>query len=217
MSLGQEASASVFKYGERVPLEIVEILQPEGAVVASVVFLQNPDGQIMLAEKARGFAEGLLNGPGGKLEKYDDKTGKGDKSIDDTNRREALEELGIILGQSALIGVVDQVKNPLDRQDIMRVVFSVCKDYEFGAPPDNPEMINPKWYDIDGMPEASMFCDEVAWLGPVLADDGFFTGVNLHWGHYDNGVYKNHFLEEADPAIMYKERVRPFSLGQHPS
>ena len=46
------------------------------------------DGKILLAEKKRGFGQGLLNGVGGKVEP--------DETIEEAMIREAKEEIGII-------------------------------------------------------------------------------------------------------------------------
>lgn len=115
------------------------------------------DGRVLLAMKKRGFGMGKWNGPGGKRQEGE--------SIEETCRRETLEESGIVLGDIECRGKICFSFEGNSAWNTECVIF-VCRD--FSGDPIETEEMRPQWFLIDEIPLAEMWADDPIWLRDVL-------------------------------------------------
>ncbi len=123
---------------------------------ATLCFLIRED-KILLARKKRGFAQGKMNGVGGKVN-----DGEG---VLDAAKRETQEEIGVKVKSLEQVAVLDFYfpHNPSWGQQV--VVYEV-RNWQ-GEPVETEEMA-PSWYSFDGIPYAEMWADDILWLPLVL-------------------------------------------------
>lgn len=122
------------------------------------------NGKILLGEKKRGFAAGIINGIGGKQTPGE--------TIEDTLIRETFEEINVKPLQYEKVAVI--ICNPIIEKDTCKETMHVffAKDYE-GTIKESDEM-RPFWCDLDKIPFDKMFPDDKLWLEKVL------KGEKLH-------------------------------------
>lgn len=115
------------------------------------------DNKVLLARKKRGFAEGKMNGVGGKV--------NDGESIEDAAKRETLEEIGVLTKSLRQVAIIDFYfpYNPGWGQQV--IVYEV-RDWE-GEPVETEEM-TPSWYAFDKIPYEEMWVDDIYWLPLVL-------------------------------------------------
>lgn len=113
------------------------------------------DNQILLGYKKRGFAKGILNGPGGKLEPSE--------STIECIVRETREEVGITLKDPKLCGMLEF----FDGDEMEWMVF-VFKADSFSGEVIETEEIKPLWVSEDDLPYDKMWQDDKFWLPSVL-------------------------------------------------
>ena len=120
------------------------------------------DGKILLIHKKRGLGAGLLNGPGGRME-------KGETPVQ-TAVRETREELGI------------EVKNPrfagelwFDMTDGYKLRAYVFTATRFDGEPVETDEALPEWFDLDNIPFEKMWSDDVIWF-PLMLEGKRFVG-----------------------------------------
>ena len=123
------------------------------------------DGKILLGEKKRGFAKGLLNGFGGKQDIGE--------TIDETMIRETQEELGVTPVDYEKIGKIHfDVWYKGERVNMFVSVYK-CSNY-IGETRETDEM-KPMWFKLDNIPYEKMFQDDLLWL-PMAIKGEKFTG-----------------------------------------
>ncbi|HET7630349.1 MAG TPA: 8-oxo-dGTP diphosphatase [Candidatus Saccharimonadales bacterium] len=126
--------------------------------VCTLIFLKKAD-QILLAEKKRGFGQGLLNGIGGKIE--------AGETIEQALLRETNEEITVTpmnywkVAEHSFIQDADT-----DPWKIYMHVY-LCDEWH-GQPQETDEMA-PEWFNIQDIPYARMWADDEFWLPQVLA------------------------------------------------
>ncbi|MDD5569113.1 MAG: 8-oxo-dGTP diphosphatase [Candidatus Pacebacteria bacterium] len=137
--------------------------------------------KILLGMKKRGWGEGRWNGFGGKVEEGE--------TIEQSAKREMLEESGIIINGMEERGVIEFTY--LDTGKIMEVHIFHVSDYE-GEPKESEEM-KPQWFNINEIPFESMWPDDAIWMPMFLAGKKFQGVMTFQ----DTNTIVSHDLREA--------------------
>lgn len=119
--------------------------------------------KILLGLKKRGFAEGVWNGYGGKIEP--------EESIEDSVVREVKEEMNVDIVKEALkkAAVLNfYFTNAPRGKSWDRVVHVFFVDKWKGEPEETEEM-KPQWFDFDKVPINKMWADDPHWLPHAIA------------------------------------------------
>lgn len=129
---------------------------------ATLCFLLEKEGvgpkRICLAMKKRGFGAGRWNGAGGKV--------MGDETIEETTRRETLEEFGVqVVGLTKVARLTFQFPHNPSWDQVVHVF--ITSSWE-GDPQESEEM-QPRWFEISDIPFPEMWPDDPIWLTQVLA------------------------------------------------
>lgn len=128
---------------------------------ATLCYLVKED-HVLLGLKKRGFAEGILNGYGGKVHPGE--------SIEDTAARELYEESSVKVDPKRLerVAVIDFHFAGSDEHKAwgQRVYVFLAKTWE-GEPIETEEM-SPAWYRFSDIPYDRMWVDDAEWLPMVL-------------------------------------------------
>lgn len=132
------------------------------------------DGKLLLGKKKRGYAEGVWNGYGGKVEKGE--------TPEQSMVRELVEESALTSRRHEKVAYIE-FANDIDDYITECHIYMVL-DYE-GEPLETEEMY-PKWFEIDRLPFSEMWPDDQHWLPLVL------QGKKVK-GHF---VIKNHKVIE---------------------
>lgn len=127
----------------------------------TLLFLVKKNGDIItdicLAMKKRGFGVGRYNGVGGKVE--------GDETIEEAVKREANEEIGVIVGDiTKCAELTFTFPHKEDWNQLVHVYFSS----EWSGDIVETEEMNPTWFSINTIPFDTMWPDDVFWLPKVL-------------------------------------------------
>lgn len=120
------------------------------------------DGKILLGLKRKGFAQGLWNGFGGKIEKGE--------TVEQATVRETQEEAGVTPKNLQKRG---HIKFYQFNGEIFEVYFFSASDYS--GEPEAKEKLIPKWFLLSDIPYDKMFPDDRIWL-PIMLAGGNFTG-----------------------------------------
>lgn len=116
------------------------------------------DDKILLGEKKRGFANGTLNGIGGKQDPGE--------TIEQAMIRECCEEVGARPTKYDHVGKIDfDLWYKGERTNMTMYIY---KCYEYSGEIKETEEIKPNWYDIDKIPFDRMLSDDIIWLPQVL-------------------------------------------------
>ena len=138
---------------------------------STLIFVFNPENQILLAMKKRGFGEGKWNGAGGKVEDQE--------AIIEAASRELLEETGIEIAPEMMKarGILHFhfVGKPEWDQDVN--IF-VSHGYVGGF--EETEEMKPEWFDTDKIPYDTMWEDDIYWLPRVI--DGETVEFEFYFG-----------------------------------
>lgn len=126
------------------------------------------DDQILLALKKRGFAEGKINGVGGK--KTDG------ESIEKTSIRETKEEIDITVSKQVHTATLRFYF--ADNQEWGQEVFAFVITKWSGTPKETEE-VRPQWYSMNNIPYDTMWVDDELWLPHALTLKEFVTGEFL--------------------------------------
>jgi len=120
------------------------------------------DFKVLLGMKQRGFGAGLWNGPGGKFNE------EKDKNPEESFRREALEESGLVVGQIEKVGLIEFEFADEPGKILETHVFLVL-DY-VGQPQDSEEMAW-QWFDNEKkeIPYDAMWSADKEWIPLLLA------------------------------------------------
>jgi len=124
------------------------------AVRATLLFVIQ-DGRILLIHKKRGFGQGKINGPGGKIE-------PGETPLE-CAVRETREELGILADRIEKAGELHF--QFVDGHSIHGHVFTAA-GYK-GVPVETDEAV-PLWCSIDDLPFEHMWEDDPTWFPHML-------------------------------------------------
>ncbi|MFA5013578.1 MAG: 8-oxo-dGTP diphosphatase [Candidatus Paceibacterota bacterium] len=135
--------------------------------------------KILLGMKKRGWGEGRWNGFGGKVEEGE--------TIEESAKREMLEESGITIREMEERGVVEFTY--LDSGKIMEVHIFHISVYE-GDPIESDEMM-PKWFSISEIPLEKMWPDDSIWMPLFLAGKKFQGKMTFK----DTNTIVNHNLQ----------------------
>ena len=125
--------------------------------------LTKEEGMLLLGMKKRGFGEGRWNGFGGKVEEGE--------TIIEAAIREMKEESGLMVKDLEEVGVVNF--NFLDTGKILEVhIFNVLS---YGGSIMETEEMSPKWFNLDEIPFADMWPDDIYWM-PLFLKGNKFKG-----------------------------------------
>ncbi|MGD0554536.1 MAG: NUDIX domain-containing protein [Streptosporangiaceae bacterium] len=120
------------------------------------------DGQVLLGRKKRGFGEGRIVGPGGKVE-------PGERPVE-AAAREVAEETGLQVAQQDLTKVAWITyrfpARPAWDQDAR--VFATQR---WSGEVVESDEIEPRWWPTDALPLDDMWDDARYWLPKVVAGD----------------------------------------------
>lgn len=122
------------------------------------------DGEVLLMRKKRGIGEGLINGPGGKIEDHDE-------SPRHAAIRETEEELGVTPEDPEKVGELDFF---FGDDPFQRVHVFIASDYD--GKPEETEEADPVWVNTDEMPYDEMWDDDRYWM-PLMFEGAEFTGT----------------------------------------
>ena len=125
--------------------------------IMTLCFIQDED-KVLLGRKARKIGAGLWNGIGGNVE-------DGDKTIEDTAKREVKEEIGVEVGDITCLGEVD-FKFP-SLKKINKVVMFVTDDYKGELSPNLEEISELKWFNKNELPLEEMLAADKEFI-PLL-------------------------------------------------
>ncbi|WP_165314414.1 8-oxo-dGTP diphosphatase [Agromyces protaetiae] len=129
----------------------------------SVCYLLRERGgrtEVLLGRKLRGFGEGYVVGPGGKLEPGE--------STAEAAARELLEETGFRVETSAL-EYRGRVTYLFPHRDAWSLESNVFVSRRFGGEQVASDELALEWFDVDEVPFAEMWDDARRWLPGVLA------------------------------------------------
>jgi len=145
------------------------------------------DGRVILGEKVRGKGVGSLNGLGGNYREGQD----GDKNVDDTMRREPMEEARIKVNRMEKVGIVEFSFEGKD----WYVELHVYRIEDFEGEPvdiDGSDLRNPRFYDMDKIDYSRLWAGDRVWL-PMLFAGKKFKGKGLYkeWNELiSHGIYE---------------------------
>lgn len=125
---------------------------------ATLVFLVR-DNQVLLGYKKRGFAQGKLNGFGGKIEVGE--------SIAVAAVRELHEECGVSVALDDLQAVARLAFFFPAKREWDQIVHVFIVEHWRGKPGETEEM-KPLWFSQDAIPFNQMWADDQHWLPLIL-------------------------------------------------
>ncbi len=114
------------------------------------------NGKILLGKKKRGYAEGILNGYGGKVEPGE--------TPEEAMLREFWEESGAKATKYEKVGYIEFTSN-------IEEYLSECHLYQihdYEGDIVETEEIYPEWFPVDSIPYHNMWPDDPHWLPLVL-------------------------------------------------
>lgn len=150
-------------------------------VETTLVYLRDGD-KILLSLKKRGFAEGKLNGVGGKL--------KEGETIENTVIRETKEEIDVDLIEYEKVGLIDFIE--IYKGEKENVVMHVYIASKWEGEPKESDEVKPVWVDISNMPYDQMMPDDKYWLPQVLEG----KKINAKFEFDENWTLINKLVEE---------------------
>ena len=115
------------------------------------------DGKILLIRKKRGFGEGKLNAPGGKVEK--------DEELEDAVKRELQEEIGITPMKPRLLAEIEFFNDGK-----MEWHVYVFRSDSYTGELIETEEAMPHWFSVEKIPYDEMWADDRHWLPLFLQE-----------------------------------------------
>lgn len=134
----------------------------------TICYILNDKNEVLLQKKRRGFGQGKLNGPGGKMDPGETK--------EECAKREIMEETGIKISQMEEKAYLEFIFPPGQEDSNNQTYVFVASKWE-GEPEDKGEG-ELKWYKSSQLPLDKMWDDDQYWLPQVLA------GVNIKMRFY---------------------------------
>lgn len=155
--------------------------------VATLLFVFDGAGRVLLIHKKRGLGRGKINGPGGRLE-------PGETPVQ-AAVRETREELGIAVADPRFCGSLRFQFT--DGYALHGHVFKTTR--WTGEPVETDEAI-PEWFPVDAIPYDRMWEDDRHWFPLMLAGTPFsgrfiFDGETMRWMSLEPG------FDEEDAAV----------------
>ena len=154
--------------------------------VATLLFVFDGDGRVLLIHKKRGLGRGKINGPGGRLE-------PGETPVQ-AAVRETREELGIDVLDPQFCGSLR-----FQFTDGYALHGHVFKATRWIGDPVETDEARPEWFPVDAIPYDDMWEDDRHWFPMMLAGTPFsgrflFDGDDMRWMALEPG------FDEADAA-----------------
>lgn len=138
--------------------------------------------RVLLGMKKKGFGVGRWNGFGGKVEPGE--------TVEAAARREIKEEAGIEVKDLEKIGMVDfEFKG---KEGVLEV--SIFRSTDFTGEPVESDEMKPRWFDIDKIPFAEMWPDDIHWF-PLFLSGKKFTGRFLFGEDGGNTIVEQELKE----------------------
>lgn len=116
--------------------------------------------------KKRGFGQGRWNGFGGKV--------KEGEEVVEAAKRELAEEVGILVDDLKLLGILDFSWDK--KPEVLEV--HVFKGIDFTDEPRESEEMKPQWFNVGEIPFGQMWQDDKYWF-PLFLEDKKFRGKFL--------------------------------------
>lgn len=120
------------------------------------------DGQVLLGRKKRGFGEGRIVGPGGKVE-------PGERPVE-AAVREVAEETGLRAAQGDLTKVA-WITYRFPARPAWDQDARVFVTQRWSGEVTESDELEPRWWQADALPLGEMWDDARYWLPKVLAGD----------------------------------------------
>ncbi len=127
--------------------------------IASICYVFDSRGRVLLQKKSRGFGQGKWNGPGGKKEPWED--------IEESVKREVREETGLKILDPSIRGELDFVF-PRQEERFFSYVFLVQNFQGEARDRGEGEL---KWFEIEDIPLEKMWDDDRYWLKRLLGGE----------------------------------------------
>jgi|FLOH01.1.fsa_nt_gi 8-oxo-dGTP diphosphatase / 2-hydroxy-dATP diphosphatase len=141
------------------------------------------DKKVLLGLKKRGFAEGVWNGYGGKVDF--------DETIEEAVIREMKEESTVVIKEFEKFAELDFIFK--EKTDWNQRVHVFIADKWSGNPVETEEM-TPQWFNINDLPKDKMWSDDVYWVPLVF--DRKKVKATFYFAD-DNKTIEKHELEEV--------------------
>ena len=146
---------------------------------ATLMFIQGPDGRLLMIEKKRGLGAGKINGPGGRLEPGETPL---QAAIRETEEEVCVTPLDIRASGRLQFQFVDG----------LTIEGSVFSARGFTGEPRETDEANPVWIAPQEMPYDRMWADDRIWM-PELFAGRWFHGRFL----FDGDTMLGHELANA--------------------
>jgi 8-oxo-dGTP diphosphatase / 2-hydroxy-dATP diphosphatase len=134
---------------------------PEPQRKQMTLLIVEKNNRVLLGMKKRGFGAGRWNGFGGKVNPGE--------TVEAAARREINEEAGIAVRDLTQVGVIDFEFQ--GKPGILEV--NIFKSTNFTGEPAESEEMKPQWFDLDKIPFAEMWPDDIHWFPFFLAGKKF--------------------------------------------
>ena len=139
--------------------------------------------QVLLIEKKKGFAEGKINGPGGKMEKGE--------TPENSVVREVEEETGLVISDPKFAGMLEFNND----ESLHNLCFVFIAD-KFEGELKETEEARPFWIHKDEVPLDRMWEDDQYWLHHVL--NGRKIHGRFHFKDWKLTEHRVHLLSELE-------------------
>lgn len=127
-----------------------------------MIFLRRGD-EVLLGYKKRGFGMGQWNGLGGKVEEGE--------TIEQSARRETLEEVGVSVGDMRLFGIIQCDYRNVEKPGVIEI--HLFESWDFSGESVETEEIKPSWYKVSEYPFDQAWPDDRFWVPLYLAGKTF--------------------------------------------
>lgn len=155
---------------------------------ATLMFVFDDQDQVLLIHKKRGLGQGLINGPGGRLEPGE--------TPEQAAVRETIEEVGVHVADPVFCGTLRF--HFIDGYNLMGHIF---KSYQWEGEPIETAEALPQWFRLDAIPYERMWADDRYWF-PLLLNDQTFEGRFVFDGEMMlsravHAIAPNEFVKES--------------------
>ncbi|HEY4484051.1 MAG TPA: NUDIX domain-containing protein [Candidatus Paceibacterota bacterium] len=126
-------------------------------ILATLVFLTTKD-RVYMVKKTQKIGIGRYTGTGGKVK-------KGEETIEESARRETLEEIGVQIEKFKRVAIIG-FKNQNTTMFKVHVFFA--ESWSGVLKPNETEVTEGRWFPISQIAEVDMMGADYIWLPPVL-------------------------------------------------